>query len=103
VEMADIVLKEFWFNLCFGLLVIDGLRPVEEIPAKKLSDIIYRQATKKDLPSLITLRKKLNEHLYEPPVNRIYNDTVNEKYEKEFFGPNILAFVGEKTVISFLV
>ena len=92
----DIVLKEFLFNLGFGLLVVDGLRPVEEIPIIILKDIIYREATKQDLPSLIALRKKLNEHLYESPINRFYKDTANEEYEKDFFSSNILAFVGEK-------
>lgn len=91
----DLTLKEFVYRFGFGMLVIDGLRPIEEINVEQLTNITIREICEEDLPDLKKLSKRLNEHLNNSPIF-LNSFSDEEKIKEKFFNGHVKAFVAEK-------
>ncbi|MFX1533041.1 MAG: GNAT family N-acetyltransferase [Promethearchaeota archaeon] len=90
----DTILKELFYRLCFGLLVIDGLRPIKRLNVKEINDITIREVTEKDLPTLQGIEEKLIAHLNDSPI--FLNRAVQENTIEEFLDDDVKTLVVEK-------
>ncbi|MFX1250686.1 MAG: GNAT family N-acetyltransferase [Promethearchaeota archaeon] len=90
----DMILKELFFRLCFGLLVIDGIRPIKRLNVKKPSDITIREVTKRDQPTLQRIEEKLIGHLNDSPI--FLNRAVKENTIEDFLDDDVKTLVVEK-------
>lgn len=91
----DLLLKEIFYRFGFGMLVIDGLRPINEIQVNQLIDVKLREVCPKDLPDLARLSNRLNLHLHNSPIF-LNSLKPNENLEAKFFHPQRKTFVAEK-------
>ena len=94
----DAVLKELFYQLCFGLLVIDGLMPVEPIETGALEGVVVREAVAEDVLGIMKLHKHINVHLSEAPVFLRYNheEAPLEETIKMFINDGVKTFVAER-------
>lgn len=90
----DLLLPKFLYSFGFGMLVIEGLRPIKELKVDQLSDITLREICIEDLPELKNLSKKLNIHLNSSPI---FLNSLQSKDDltAKFFAKGIKAFVAE--------
>lgn len=74
-----------WVMNGFGMIVIDAVRPIEEITIPNIDDnILIRRADVSDLIDMEHLFKGLDKHLYSSPIY-LY-DHVSENYVLEYKG-----------------
>lgn len=94
----DSILKDLFHRLCFGLLVIDGLRPMESLNIGNIDNFKVRQAVKEDVLKIEELSKSLNKHLNDTPIflNNKYKEKPIEELDKKFLSDNVITFVAEK-------
>lgn len=95
---TDNVIKNLFHDLCFGLLVVDGIRPLDKIEIKNIPSIINRQATEGDLQEIMELGKKLVDHLNDSPIflNRRFRNESHEEHRKNFLGSTVKTLVAEQ-------
>ncbi len=94
----DDVLKELYYNFSFGMLVIDGLRPLSEIEVDSVKDTVIREAEDSDIEAIKYMHKGINQHLLHSPVFLYHKDSdLSESaiYNK-FFGDDFKTFVAVK-------
>jgi GNAT superfamily N-acetyltransferase len=94
----DSTLKELFYNLCFGLLVIDGLMPVQQIKTSEMDEVVIREAESRDFPGLSELDKSINAHLNKSPIF-LYKPKAEadiEELKSEFFNDEVKTFIAEK-------
>ncbi|WP_425447891.1 hypothetical protein [Dethiothermospora halolimnae] len=93
----DDLLKELFFNLSFGLLVIDGLRPMVPIEIDRSKDILIRRAKLDDIMDIKRFDKGINAHLSREPIflNRGKEPTI-EELKNNFFNKDVITFVAER-------
>lgn len=94
----DHVIQSLFHDLCFGLLVVDGIRPLDRIAIKNIPSIITREATEGDLPGIIELGKKLVDHLNASPIflHRRFRCEPPEEQRKNFLGSTVKTMVAEQ-------
>ncbi len=85
----------------FGLLGVDGLRPIKPLNQIKTERLIIREATENDLLALQEIDKKLNDHLNASPIflNRTIKATSLAEIKKDFINfinNDIKTIVAEK-------
>ncbi|MFX0064514.1 MAG: GNAT family N-acetyltransferase [Candidatus Hermodarchaeota archaeon] len=90
----DTILKELFYRLCFGLLVIDGIRSIKRLNVKEMNDITIREVTERDLPTLQRIEERLIGHLNDSPI--FLNRAVKENTIEEFLDDDVKTLVVEK-------
>lgn len=86
----DRQLEAFLFGLGFGMLVIDGIRPVSQVEGKRNNRVKIREANEIDLAGLARVNRGLRRHLRGTPV------FLNVSIEKENLAEIKAAFIGER-------
>lgn len=86
----DDELEALLFGLGFGLLVIDGLRPLSPPAAQRTPNVEIREASEQDLAGLARLNRGLRRHLRGTPT------FLHVAVEKETLSEIGAAFIGER-------
>lgn len=95
---TDNLLHNLFQHLSFGLLVIDGLKPVHSIHSEKIHDIIIRQANSADLEKLGPLDRGIDRHLMGSPVflHMEDEDYPMDTLKRKFLSDDIGTFIALK-------
>jgi ribosomal protein S18 acetylase RimI-like enzyme len=92
----DGILSKLLNNLCFGMLVIDGVKSLRTIKTEKAKGLVIRQITEKDLPEIQEIDRHFIDHLNASPVF-LYRPAKKwniENLKNEFMNDNV------KTVVA---
>ncbi|MCK4257930.1 MAG: GNAT family N-acetyltransferase [Halanaerobiales bacterium] len=94
----DTLLYDLLYQLCFGMLVIDGVRSMDELNKNNLDNIIVRQAVEEDIFQLQELDEKIDQHLNDSPVFLYLNNDGEsiDDLREQFLGSGVITFVAEK-------
>jgi hypothetical protein len=94
----DSIAKDVFYQLGFGLFVIDAIRSIKKVNTKQIKGVVIRKAVEKDLADLKKLDKKILKHLNQSPIylNRDYTEKSLDEMKNKFFGSDRKTFVAEK-------
>jgi len=94
----DELLKDIFYQLSFGLLVIDGVMPLHKSEVSDMDGIVVREAIEKDISGIKELDQNINKHLNKAPIF-LYNtceEQSDEEVKNEFINDEVKTFVAEK-------